>query len=178
LPDSLNYHIYWLVKPFYQFPIGLIVGIVMLNELKSDDPELFVCCVELGLDVELPVVEFGDALPNPKSFPKMPDDRLNFGQVIEVLLLLPDTTGVGLRVGDVLPSDPTFGCIPPGGAPFCGRIPPEGCPPPDGNALGLTARELLLSSDTDTSAESFSSDMAVSRLMPGLAFCSWINAPE
>jgi hypothetical protein len=160
--------------------IGLIVGIVRFIEFKNDDPELLFCCVELGSVVDRPELEFGNELPNPKSFPKLPEDMFKDGNIVDKLLLLPDAAGVGLGVEDAPPLDPAFDCFPPDGTPVCGRIPPGGCPRllPGGIALGETARELLLSADIDTPAEPFSTDMAVSLLTPGLAFCGWVIAFE
>jgi len=95
--------------------IGLIVGIFMLRELKSDDPESEVCCVDVGRDVEVPVVDVGNP---PNRVPRLPD-------------VTADAVEVGLGVGDAPLSDPPLAGIPPGGTPFCG-MPPGGdpCIPP------------------------------------------------
>lgn len=169
--------------------IGLIAGIVKLSELRSDDPEPVVCCVGVGQDVEVPVVEVGNPPPDPKIAPRPPDDVL-------------ELAGVGLGVGDASPLDPPLdgilpldgvppdgrepplgGVLPDGSLPLLGGAPPgplplPGCclaPSADGNAVGVTANELLFSAGIDTSA-AFSSGIAASPLMPGLAF--WINASE
>jgi hypothetical protein len=161
-----------------------MVGIFMLIEFKSDDPESVVCWVVAGLEVEVPVVEVGNPLPDPKIDSRLPDDWL-------------EAAVDGLGVGDAPPPVAPFDGIPSGGAPFCGGEPPDGPPlcggmppgplPPlggcmdpsaEGNAVGVITNVLLLPVCTGTSDEPFSGDMTVSRLTFGLAFCGWTIASE
>lgn len=162
----------------------MIVGIVKLSELRSDDPEPVVCWADVGREVEVPVVEVGNPPPDPKRVPRLPDDWL-------------DAAEVGLTVGDAPPPVPPFDGIPPlggappdGGVPPLGGIPPLGGAPPgplplpggclapsaDGNAVGVAANELLFSAVIDASDEVFSTGIARSRLMLGLTF--WTDASE